>query len=92
MFAPLGPKVGNDALVGTAERYGFNQKPTLYDAEATAAVDPPEPSIPADVGDDLDLGVSAIGQGEVLATPLEMASVSQTVANRRRAGCRTRWS
>ena len=81
VFAPLGPKVGNDALVGTAERYGFNQKPSLYDAEATAAVDPPEPSIPADVGDDLDLGVSAIGQGEVLATPLEMASVSQTVAN-----------
>ena len=28
VFAPLGPKVGNDALVGTAERYGFNQKPT----------------------------------------------------------------
>ena len=81
VFAPLGPKVGNDALVGTAERYGFNQKPSLYDAEATAAVDPAEPSIPADVGDDLDLGVSAIGQGEVLATPLEMASVSQTVAN-----------
>ena len=81
VFAPLGPKVGNDALVGTAERYGFNQKPTLYDASATAAVDPPEPSIPADVGDDLDLGVSAIGQGEVLSTPLEMASVAQTVAN-----------
>ena len=44
-------------------------------------MDPPEPSIPADVGDDLDLGVSAIGQGEVLSTPLEMASVAQTVAN-----------
>jgi cell division protein FtsI/penicillin-binding protein 2 len=81
VFAPLGPKVGNDALVGTAERYGFNQEPTLYDASATAAVDPPEPSIPSDVGDDLDLGVSAIGQGEVLSTPLEMASVAQTVAN-----------
>jgi penicillin-binding protein A len=82
VFAPLGPKVGNDALVGTAERYGFNHEPTLYDASATAAVEPPEPSIPADVGDDLDLGVSAIGQGEVLSTPLEMASVAQTVANR----------
>ncbi len=81
VFAPLGPKVGNDELVATAERYGFNQKPTLYDADATAAVDPPEPSIPTDVGDDLDLGVTAIGQGEVLATPLEMASVSQTVAS-----------
>ena len=27
------------------------------------------------------MAVSAIGQGEVLATPLEMASISQTVAN-----------
>jgi cell division protein FtsI/penicillin-binding protein 2 len=27
-------------------------------------------------------GISAIGQGEVLATPLEMASVSQTIANK----------
>ncbi len=81
VFAPLGPAVGNDALVGTAERYGFNQQPTLYNADATAAVNPPEPSIPTNVGDDLDLGVSAIGQGEVLSTPLEMASVAQTVAN-----------
>ncbi len=81
VFAPLGPKVGNDALVGTAERFGFNREPTLYEASAIAAVDPPEPSIPANVGDDLDLGVSAIGQGEVLATPLEMATVAQTVAN-----------
>src|SRR5204862_7524875 len=30
---------------------------------------------------DVDLGVSAIGQGQVLATPLEMASVAQTIAN-----------
>ncbi|MFN8159936.1 MAG: penicillin-binding transpeptidase domain-containing protein [Solirubrobacterales bacterium] len=82
VFVPLGPKVGNDALVGTAERYGFNEAPTLYDEAATSAVDPPTPSIPQDVGAEVDLGVTAIGQGEVLATPLEMASVAQTVANR----------
>lgn len=86
VFAPLGPKIGNDQLVGTAERYGFNAEPTLYDEEATRITDPPEPSIPTEIGDDLDLGVSAIGQGEVLATPLEMASVAQTVA---RHGIRT---
>jgi peptidoglycan glycosyltransferase len=81
VFAPLGPKIGNDALVATAERFGFNSKPTLYGPAATKAIDPPEPSIPEQVGDDLDLGVSAIGQGEVLATPLEMASVAQTIGN-----------
>jgi peptidoglycan glycosyltransferase len=82
VFAPLGPKIGNDQLVATAERYGFNAEPTLYDAAATQITDPPEPSIPEQIGDDLDLGVSAIGQGEVLATPLEMASVAQTIAAR----------
>jgi len=82
VFAPLGPKIGEERLVTTAERYGFNSDPALYDAKATAVTDPPQPSIPEDVGDDLDLGVSAIGQGEVLATPLEMASISQTVGAR----------
>ena len=81
VFAPLGPKIGNDDFVATAERFGFNSKPTLYDAEATRTIDPPEPSIPEDIGDDLDLGVSSIGQGEILATPLEMASVAQTIGN-----------
>lgn len=80
-FAPLGPKIGNDELVGTAERFGFNSPPTLYAPEIVAAVDPPESTIPTDIGDELDLGVSAIGQGEVLATPLQMATVAQTIGN-----------
>jgi cell division protein FtsI/penicillin-binding protein 2 len=80
-FAPLGPEIGNDDLVGTAKRFGFNSPPTLYAPEIVEAVDPPQSSIPSEVGDDLDLGVSAIGQGQVLATPLQMASVAQTIAN-----------
>jgi cell division protein FtsI/penicillin-binding protein 2 len=80
-FAPLGPKIGNDDLVGTTERFGFNSPPTLYASRFVRAVDPPESSIPSEIGDELDLGVSAIGQGEVLATPLSMASVAQTIAN-----------
>lgn len=80
VFAPLGVDVGEDELVATAERYGFNSEPTLYNEAATRAVDPPDPTIPTDPGDDVDLAVTAIGQGEVLATPLAMASVAQTVA------------
>jgi cell division protein FtsI/penicillin-binding protein 2 len=80
-FAPLGPKIGNDKLVETAERFGFNSRPTLYSPRIIRQVEPPESSIPEQVGDELDLGVSAIGQGEVLATPLEMASVAQTIGN-----------
>lgn len=81
VFAPLGPAVGNDKLVETAESFGFNSKPTLYAPKIVREVDPAEPSIPTEIGEEIDLGVSAIGQGEVLATPLEMASVAQTVGN-----------
>jgi peptidoglycan glycosyltransferase len=80
-FAPLGPKIGNDDMVETAERFGFNSPPTLYAPEIVAAVDPPESTIPAEIGEEVDLGVTAIGQGEVLATPLQMATVAQTIAN-----------
>jgi len=80
-FAPLGPKIGNDDLVEMAEKFGFNSPPTLYAPKIVARVDPPESTIPTEIGEEVDLGVSAIGQGEVLATPLEMASVAQTIGN-----------
>jgi cell division protein FtsI/penicillin-binding protein 2 len=81
VFAPLGPEIGNDELVEAAEKFGFNSPPTLYAPRIVREVEPPESTIPAEIGEDVDLGVSAIGQGEVLATPLQMASVAQTIAN-----------
>ena len=81
VFAPLGPAVGNDKLVETAEAFGFNSPLTLYAPRFVTEVDPEESTLPTEIGEEIDLGVSAIGQGEVQATPLEMASVSQTVAN-----------
>ncbi len=83
VFAPLGIKVGGEKLVEMAERYGFNQDPTLYNAEATEATDPQPMSMP-DTFDETgtELAASAIGQGRVLATPLGMASVTQAIANR----------
>jgi peptidoglycan glycosyltransferase len=81
VFAPLGPAVGNDKLVETAEAFGFNAPLTLYAPRIVAEIDPEESTLPTEIGEEIDLGVSAIGQGEVQATPLEMASVAQTVAN-----------
>jgi len=81
VFAPLGPEVGNDKLVETSEKFGFNEPPSLYSEKIIREVEPEESTIPTEIGEEIDLGVSAIGQGEVLATPLEMASVSQAVAN-----------
>jgi penicillin-binding protein A len=81
VFAPLGPKIGNDAFVAAAEKFGFNHPITLYAPKLVREVDPPESTLPTEIGEEIDLGVSAIGQGEVQATPLEMASVAQTIAN-----------
>jgi peptidoglycan glycosyltransferase len=80
-FLPLGPKIGNQKMVETAEKFGFNSPPTLYSPSITKEVEPAESTIPTEIGEEVDLAVSAIGQGEVLATPLQMASVAQTIAN-----------
>ncbi len=81
VFAPLGPKIGNDDLVATAERFGFNEPPSLYAAKYQREAELTEPTLPTEIPTEIELGVSAIGQGLVQATPLVMASVAQTVAN-----------
>ncbi len=84
VFAPLGVKIGAEKIVETAERYGWNKAPTLYDAKATAATDPGRMTMPTNFEGDTshtNISVTAIGQGEVLATPLGMASVAQAIAN-----------
>jgi penicillin-binding protein A len=81
VFAPLGAELGGEKLLAAAERFGFNEPPAMFDDRATAALDPPASTIPKPLDTDIEAGESAIGQGEVLATPLEMASVAQTIAN-----------
>jgi cell division protein FtsI/penicillin-binding protein 2 len=76
VFAPLGVKVGAAKLVGTAERYGFNEQPSIPGALPSTI------PAPESIGSPLALGSTAIGQGQVLATPLELASVAQTIASR----------
>ncbi len=75
VFAPLGVRVGSSRLVATAERYGFNHEPGIEGA--TESTLPPA----AQIQGELDLGSTAIGQGEVQASPLEMATVAATIAN-----------
>jgi len=73
VFAPLGAKLGANRLVAMAERYGFNSPPTITGA-ATSTI-PPANSL----GDDLAVGSSAIGQGRVQATVLQMTSIAATI-------------
>src|SRR5918995_50168 len=74
VFAPLGAELGAERLVATAEKFGFNEEPGLPGAARS--------TIPAaaEVGDDLAVGSTAIGQGKVLATPLLMADVASAIA------------
>ena len=76
VFAPMGAEIGAQRLVKTAEQYGFNQEPALAGAARS--------TIPAasEIGDDLALGSTAIGQGKVLATPLLFAGVAGAIAEK----------
>ncbi len=78
VFAPLGAKLGAERLVAAAERFGFNQDPKLAGAARS--------TIPAagEIGDDLAVGSTAIGQGKVLATPLLMAEIAAAIAEKGR--------
>lgn len=78
VFGPLGVKVGGPKLVATAERFGFNHAPDIPGAATS--------TIPAgdQIGDDLAVGSTAIGQGAVQATTLQMATVAATIGLRGR--------
>jgi cell division protein FtsI/penicillin-binding protein 2 len=75
VFAPMGAKVGAQKLVAAAERFGFNQADDIQGAPPGAI--PPA----AEIGDDLAVGSSAIGQGRVTSTPLRMVEIAGAIAN-----------
>ena len=75
-FAQMGVDAGPEAMVDTAERFGFN-KDVPIDLTRPARSNFPtdfERNVPA-------LAQSAIGQNDVAATPLQMALVAAAVAN-----------
>jgi penicillin-binding protein A len=73
-FALLGIEVGEDALRDTAQRFGM-------DGEELAIPLPVEPSGIGDPQNDAQLGVSSIGQQDVVMTPLQAAMVAAAVGN-----------
>jgi cell division protein FtsI/penicillin-binding protein 2 len=76
VFAPLGAKLGAARLVRTAEQFGFNKDPGI--PGAVTSVVPPA----GEIGDDLAVASTAIGQGRVQATALQMGWVAATIAGR----------
>jgi penicillin-binding protein A len=75
VFAPLGVTVGAKRLVAMAERFGFD-KPTSIPGALLSEI----PSATT-IGSALSVGSSAIGQGMVEASPLEMTDVAATIAD-----------
>jgi cell division protein FtsI/penicillin-binding protein 2 len=74
VFAPLGVRIGAKRLVEEAERLGWNRTPSIPGAMPSTIPRAGEITTPVAVGS------SAIGQGKVLATPLQMASVAQAIS------------
>lgn len=74
VFAPLGAKLGAARLVDVAQRFGFNRPTSIPGAG--------ESTIPSasTIGDALAVGSSAIGQGMVQTTALQMTDVAATIA------------
>jgi penicillin-binding protein A len=75
VFAPLGVQLGAARLVATAERFGFNHPTGIAGA--------PQSTIPpaSQIQGELAVGSTAIGQDQVQASPLEMATVAATIAD-----------
>jgi hypothetical protein len=75
VFAPLGVKLGAPRLVAMAERFGFNKDPGIEGAA--------ESTLPAgsEIHGELEVGSTAIGQGQVQASALQMANVAATIAD-----------
>jgi peptidoglycan glycosyltransferase len=78
-FAEMGDKtLGTGLMVEGAERFGFNQRPPI-DLPAPAASRFPT-EFPEDQGNG-PIARASIGQGDVSATPLQMALVAGGIAN-----------
>ncbi len=72
-FAELAVQLGDDAIREEAEKYGFNRAFSL-----------PLESIPSEYPrglNDPQTALTGFGQGQVIATPLQMAMVSAGIAN-----------
>jgi penicillin-binding protein A len=74
VFGPLGVEIGSEALVDAAERFGWNQPPTV--AGEVPSTLPPS----SEIKTPLEIASTAIGQFRTLATPLVLASAAQTIA------------
>lgn len=73
-FASLGVSLGERALKASAENFGLNKK-LPFEISVTQS------TFPYKNMSQTELAAAAIGQGQILATPLQMGMVASTIAN-----------
>jgi penicillin-binding protein A len=82
-WAQAGEKIGKDTMFKYMDRYGFNAKPRLdYPGFQLAASGVYDGNKLLGPSDSIDIGRVAIGQERLRVTPLQMAEVAATVANK----------
>lgn len=73
-FGKIGLEVGTDKLKRTSEKYMINGN-IPFDLRTSKSI------FPENIESKPELGASAIGQGKILVTPLNMAMVASAIAN-----------
>lgn len=92
-WARVGESIGAGTLLDYMDRYGFNEKPNIdYPSFQLAASGVYDGRSLLTSSDAIDVGRVAIGQERLLVTPLQMAEVAATVANRGERMCPRLWS
>src|SRR5262249_54419157 len=82
-WAQVGEKLGKDTMFKYMDRFGFDQKPRLdYPSFQLATSGVFDGNKLLGPSDPIDIGRVAIGQERLRVTPLQMAEVAATVANK----------
>jgi penicillin-binding protein A len=82
-WGQVGERLGKEEMFRYMDRYGFDAKPRLdYPGFQLATSGVFDGNKLLDAGDPIDIGRVAIGQERLRVTPLQMAEVAATVANK----------
>jgi peptidoglycan glycosyltransferase len=83
VWAEVGEQLGGRTMQRYMERFGFYAEPPMDypDQQMTASGVRKRGDLAPMTSDAVDVGRVAIGQGDLFSTPLQMASVAQTIGN-----------
>lgn len=78
-FINLGLKIGSDAILEMADRFGLGHKTGLD----KAGIDEPSGLVPSTIGSaaSAEIGNISIGQGNLLVSPVQAANLTSVIAN-----------